>query len=96
MPAAREKGMVAAEELPPEAVYGALSGPSFADEVARGMPTAVTLASTNLDFAKRSVLALHSPRLRLYANDDVVGVEIGGAVKNVLAIATGIDRKSVV
>lgn len=81
---------VVAQVLGAERCCGALSGPSFADEVARGMPTAVTLASTDLAFAKRAVLSLHSPRLRLYANDDVVGVEIGGAVKNVLAIATGI------
>ena len=69
---------------------GALTGPSFADEVARGMPTAITVASRDLDFARAMAEALHTPRLRLYANDDVVGAEVGGAVKNVLAIATGI------
>ncbi|MDP1956637.1 MAG: NAD(P)H-dependent glycerol-3-phosphate dehydrogenase, partial [Rhodocyclaceae bacterium] len=70
---------------------GALTGPSFADEVARGLPTAITLASTNAAFAAATALALHGPRLRLYANDDITGAEVGGAVKNVMAIATGIS-----
>ena len=69
---------------------GALTGPSFADEVARGLPTAVTVASRNLVFARAMAEALHTSRLRFYANDDVIGAEVGGAVKNVLAIATGI------
>ena len=81
---------VVAEELSSTVPCAALSGPSFAEEVARGLPTAVTLASRNLDFARRTVAALNSPRLRLYANDDVIGVEIGAAVKNVLAIAAGV------
>ncbi len=68
----------------------ALSGPSFAEEVARGLPTAVTLASADLGFATAMVQALNSARLRLYSNDDVIGVEVAGAVKNVLAIAAGI------
>lgn len=69
---------------------GALSGPSFAQEVARSQPTALVAASQ--DAAVRDVLvqAFHSPSLRVYANDDIVGVEVGGAVKNVLAIATGL------
>jgi glycerol-3-phosphate dehydrogenase (NAD(P)+) len=71
-------------------VCGALTGPSFAEEVARGLPTAVTIASADLAFAHRMAEALHTPRLRFYANDDVIGAEVGGAVKNVLAIATGI------
>jgi glycerol-3-phosphate dehydrogenase (NAD(P)+) len=69
---------------------GALTGPSFAEEVARGLPTAITVASADGAFAREMAEALHTPRLRLYANDDVVGAEVGGAVKNVLAIATGI------
>lgn len=81
---------VVAEELGAGFVCGALSGPSFAEEVAQGLPTAVTLAATELDFARRIAHALHSPRLRIYASDDLVGVEIGGAVKNVMAIAAGI------
>lgn len=70
--------------------YGALTGPSFAQEVARGLPTAITLASTEAAFARRMAMALSGPRLRVYANDDVTGAEVGGAVKNVLAIASGI------
>lgn len=69
---------------------GALTGPSFAEEVARGLPTAITVASTDGSFARETAEALRTPRLRLYANDDVIGAEVGGAVKNVLAIATGI------
>lgn len=68
----------------------ALSGPSFAQEVAKGLPTAVTLGAADLELAERLAERLHTPSLRLYASGDVVGVEVGGAVKNVLAIATGI------
>ena len=68
---------------------GAFSGPSFAEEVAAGQPTAVALASRDAAFAREIARQLHAPRLRVYANDDLVGVEVGGAVKNVLAIATG-------
>lgn len=81
---------VVAEELGEDFVCGVLSGPSFAEEVAQGLPTAVTLAATDLEFARRIAHALHAPRLRVYASDDLVGVEIGGAVKNVMAIAAGI------
>lgn len=70
--------------------YGAITGPSFAEEVARGLPAAVTLASAQAEFAKAMVLALNDSRLRLYANADLVGAEVGGAVKNVLAIACGV------
>lgn len=69
---------------------GALSGPSFALEVARGLPTALAMASANAALRQRVVRAVHGPRLRVYATDDVVGVEVGGAVKNILAIATGL------
>ena len=69
----------------------ALSGPSFAQEVAKGLPTAVTLGSANLALAEQLADWLHTQNLRLYASGDVVGVEVGGAVKNVLAIATGIS-----
>lgn len=82
--------VIAAEELGAVVPYGALSGPSFAEEVAKGLPTAVTLAASDAAFAHDTALALHTPRLRIYANDDLPGVEVGGAVKNVLAIATGI------
>lgn len=70
--------------------YGVLSGPSFAQEVARGQPTALVAASSHADVRDALVEAFHSPALRVYASDDVVGVEVGGAVKNVLAIATGL------
>ena len=70
--------------------YGVLSGPSFAQEVAQGLPTALTLAADNLEFARQTAAALHSPHLRIYANSDLTGAEIGGAVKNVMAIAAGI------
>ena len=69
---------------------GILSGPSFALEVARGQPTALVAASEHPDVRDALVAAFHSPTLRVYANDDIVGVEVGGAVKNVLAIATGL------
>ncbi|MBI3140327.1 MAG: NAD(P)-dependent glycerol-3-phosphate dehydrogenase [Rhodocyclales bacterium] len=82
---------IVAEELGANLPCGALTGPSFADEVARGLPTAVTLASNKLDFAQATAQALHDPRLRLYANHDLVGAEVGGAVKNVMAIAAGIS-----
>ena len=82
---------VVAEELPGRLPCGVLSGPSFAQEVARGLPTALTLASVDEAFAQATALELHSPRLRVYSSTDVVGVEIGGAVKNVMAIAAGIS-----
>lgn len=82
---------IVAEELGKEALCGVLTGPSFADEVARGLPTAVTLASSDAAFAQSTAQALHSTRLRVYANRDVIGAEIGGAVKNVMAIAAGIS-----
>jgi glycerol-3-phosphate dehydrogenase (NAD(P)+) len=69
---------------------GVLSGPSFALEVARGQPTALVAASRDPQFRADLVRAFHSPSLRVYGSDDVVGVEVGGAVKNVLAIATGL------
>ncbi|MGE5027294.1 MAG: NAD(P)H-dependent glycerol-3-phosphate dehydrogenase [Betaproteobacteria bacterium] len=82
---------VVAEELGGRVPCGVLSGPSFAQEVARGLPTALTMASHNESFAQSMALELHSPRLRIYSSSDVVGVEVGGAVKNVMAIAAGIS-----
>jgi glycerol-3-phosphate dehydrogenase (NAD(P)+) len=70
---------------------GALSGPSFALEVARGLPCALTLAAKDQAFARRAALSLHGGRIRVYYSGDLTGVEIGGAVKNVLAIAVGIS-----
>jgi glycerol-3-phosphate dehydrogenase (NAD(P)+) len=69
---------------------GVLSGPSFAIEVARGQPTALVAASADAGLCEEAVDALHSESLRIYTSDDPIGVEVGGAVKNVLAIATGI------
>jgi glycerol-3-phosphate dehydrogenase (NAD(P)+) len=79
------------ETLGRRAACGALSGPSFALEVARGLPCALTLASRDAAFAKRAAALLHGGRMRVYYSADVVGVEIGGAVKNVMAIAVGIS-----
>jgi len=81
---------IVADELGPDALCGALTGPSFAEEVARGLPTAITLAANEPEFARQTALSLHSSHLRIYANDDLTGIEVGGAVKNVMAIATGI------
>lgn len=81
---------VVADVLGAEVPCAALSGPSFALEVARGQPTALTLAAANADFAETTAAALHQPRLRVYFSDDLPGVEVGGAVKNIMAIATGI------
>jgi glycerol-3-phosphate dehydrogenase (NAD(P)+) len=79
-------GQVLNDRLP----CGALSGPSFAQEVAAGAPTAVTLAFADSRLAGRLQEELSAPALRLYTNDDVIGVELGGALKNVIAIAAGI------
>jgi glycerol-3-phosphate dehydrogenase (NAD(P)+) len=68
----------------------ALSGPSFAQEVARGQPCALTVASTSEGLRERVVSAVHGGSIRVYSCDDLVGVEVGGAVKNILAIATGV------
>jgi glycerol-3-phosphate dehydrogenase (NAD(P)+) len=81
---------VVAEELGEAAVCGVLTGPSFAEEIARGLPAALTLASHDGEFARRAAAQLHGGRLRVYANDDLPGAEIAGAMKNVMAIAAGI------
>ena len=77
------------EELP-EAEAAALSGPSFADDVARGLPTAVTIAAETTETADRLSEAMAAPTFRPYATTDVTGTLIGGALKNVLAIACGV------
>jgi glycerol-3-phosphate dehydrogenase (NAD(P)+) len=81
---------VYAEEFAPGTCNGVLSGPSFAEEVAQGLPTALTLASADSAFARDTAQQLHGPTLRVYSSNDVVGVEVAGAVKNVIAIAAGI------
>ncbi len=69
---------------------GVLSGPSFAQEVAQHMPTAITIASSNAQLAQAIQKRFSSPTLRLYTNDDVTGVELGGSLKNVIALSAGI------
>lgn len=78
------------KQVAPSLKAGVLSGPSFALEVARGQPTALVAASVHASVRDALVSAFHSQTLRVYANDDIIGVEVGGAVKNVLAIATGL------
>jgi glycerol-3-phosphate dehydrogenase (NAD(P)+) len=77
------------DEAPTPAI-GALSGPSFAQEVARGDPTAITIASQNADLLRTVQHEFSDPSFRIYTNTDVVGVELGGALKNTIAIAAGI------
>ena len=79
-----------ARDLRPDAPAGILSGPSFALEVAREQPTALVAASSDAALRDAAVQAFHSDTLRVYRSTDPVGVEVGGAVKNVLAIATGL------
>lgn len=74
----------------PNTPAAALSGPTFASEVAAGLPTAITIASTQPALAKQLSEILHSSRFRTYTSSDIIGVQVGGAVKNVLAIAAGI------
>ena len=77
-------------QVAPELLCGVLSGPSFAKEVATGQPTALVASSPRAEVTQAMVEAFHGPHMRIYANPDWVGVEVGGAVKNVMAIATGI------
>jgi len=82
---------VAAEVLGPERSMAVLSGPTFAKEVGDGLPTAMTIAANDNDFADELAKALSSGNFRAYTSDDMIGVEVGGAVKNVLAIAAGMS-----
>ena len=79
-----------ARQACPKASVAVLSGPTFAHEVASGLPTAVTLAAEDQEIAERLRARLKQPAFRIYLSDDVAGAEIGGAVKNVLAIACGV------
>jgi len=81
---------IAREILGDNVNTGALLGPSFAQEVAKGLPCALTIASHSHDLCQLVVQALHVNAMRVYSSDDLVGVEVGGAVKNILAIATGV------
>jgi glycerol-3-phosphate dehydrogenase (NAD(P)+) len=78
------------EEIVPHAVPAVLSGPGFAEEIARGLPTAVTIAAADIRLARELTAALATDTFRPYAGDDPIGVELGGAIKNVLAIACGV------
>ena len=78
-------------ELGTDVDYAVISGPTFAKEVAMGLPTAATVASNHLDYAKHWASIVHGGAFRVYTSEDVVGVELGGAVKNVFAIAAGIS-----
>jgi glycerol-3-phosphate dehydrogenase (NAD(P)+) len=82
---------VAQEEYAGLAPCGVLSGPSFAQEIAQGLPAALTLASHDEGFSRNVAAQLHTARLRVYSSRDVVGVETGGAIKNVISIAAGIS-----
>jgi glycerol-3-phosphate dehydrogenase (NAD(P)+) len=78
------------EAWPSCPAYGALSGPSFADEVAAGLPCALTVATSDEALAKMATQAFHHTQMRVYASTDVIGVELAGALKNVIAVATGV------
>lgn len=82
---------VAAEVLGADCPIAVLSGPTFAKEVAAGLPTAITIAANDNDFAEALAVTLSSDSFRAYTSDDIIGVEVGGAVKNVLAIAAGMS-----
>jgi glycerol-3-phosphate dehydrogenase (NAD(P)+) len=82
---------VAVEVLGKKHAYAIISGPSFAREVAQGLPTAVVAASDDATFTKDLIERFNGPVFRVYSSEDVIGVEVGGVVKNILAIATGIS-----
>ena len=88
---ARLPHQIYADEIEPGVPGAVLSGPSFAEEVARGLPAALALAATDAGFARDAARALHGANLRIYPSPDIVGVEVAGAVKNVIAIAAGIS-----
>lgn len=81
---------VAAEVLGDDVPLAVVTGPSFAKEVAQGLPTALTVHGDDADFAQQVADALHGPEFRAYTGDDMLGAELGGAMKNVLAVATGV------
>ncbi|MDR2871678.1 MAG: NAD(P)-dependent glycerol-3-phosphate dehydrogenase [Xanthomonadaceae bacterium] len=81
---------VASDILTPRTPLAVVTGPSFAKEVAMGLPTAVTVHGTQTRFVQQVADALHGPTFRAYTGDDMVGAELGGAMKNVLAVATGV------
>ncbi len=80
---------VVANIISPETHLAVVSGPSFAKEVAAGLPTAITIASAELDHAEQMADLFRNPQFRVYTSQDIIGVQLGGAIKNILAIATG-------
>ena len=80
-----------AQEILPQAALAVISGPTFAGEVARNLPTALTVAANDDDTAHVVAAWLRSDRVRVYTNDDIAGVQLGGAIKNVMALAAGIS-----
>ena len=81
---------IIAEELPDSQSTAVISGPTFAREVAQGLPTAMTAASSSRAMAEEVISFLHHDNFRVYSSEDIIGVELGGALKNVLAIAAGV------
>lgn len=81
---------VVASTLSPDTPSAVLSGPTFAREVAENLPTAITIASGQPEFSNELATILHTPHFRTYTSSDMIGVQVGGAVKNILAIASGI------
>lgn len=79
------------EELGPDLKYAILAGPSFASEVAKELPTAVTIATNDEGFAKDLLVYFHNEMFRVYLSTDVIGVQVGGVVKNILAVAAGLS-----
>lgn len=80
---------VVADIISPETRVAVISGPSFAKEVAAGLPTAITVASPDIGHAEQVADLFRNPQFRVYTSQDIIGVQIGGAIKNILAIATG-------
>lgn len=78
------------EQLGPQQVFAILSGPSFAAEVARNLPTAVTIASKDQQFSQDLLDAFHAENFRVYLSTDIIGVQVGGVIKNILAVASGV------
>ncbi len=86
----KQMHQIIAEELPDCKSTAVISGPTFAKEVAQGLPTAITVAASSKEIAKEVVTFLHHDNFRAYTSDDIIGVELGGSLKNVLAISSGI------
>lgn len=82
---------VVEEELGPQQIYAILAGPSFAAEVAKQLPTAVTIATKNEKFGLDLLQYFHSETFRVYLSNDVIGVQVGGVIKNILAVAAGLS-----